>query len=111
MLPAPLEPQRSSSNVVRLTLWRQTAIDVLVETAVARTLVARQSARWQQCSALKHVGAIVVITARFALIDPGHSILPVGPHAEREATQRADPKVIAGEGHGAPAELLVVGVA
>src|SRR5829696_394611 len=93
------------------TLGRLVAVDVLIEAAGARAGVARDRAVGQLGPALEHVGSrVVVVLLCLTQVDAWDCVAVVGPNAEGRLAERADPDVVAEERHGAPSELLEVGV-
>src|ERR1700720_2740312 len=103
--------RRNQVAIASFALWRAFPVNILIQATVARTLVVGPGTGCKKRAALMDVGAVIVVVRSFTLIDTGHSIAPVGPCAIRKGTDRADPQVVAAEGHDAGAELLVVRVA
>src|SRR6266705_2457944 len=87
------------------------AVDVLVEPAGVRTRVGTEAPVEILRATLVDVGAVSVVVAALTRIRAGDHVPPIGPDAVRERPDRADVEIVAAEGHGSAAELLVVRVA
>src|SRR5205807_105396 len=93
-----------------LALRCEVAVDVLVDSAVARAAVAAPGAA-REHAALEHVSRrVVLVLGDFPRICALDRVPPVRPDPEREGAEGADVEVVTREGHRAVRELLVVGI-